>query len=185
MWSNLCEIFVRVCIGFLLLKLITCSALEFITRKNEKNITEKGILWKSRTLIKSDFFAMCTHAKTLEQNWNTVKHKRTQDLMKWKYLRNSTETDRQTHTTILWKLYRSTCVNHQPKLENFAGAKFYCSHALLDRHQHSQIREKMPEFSMVVYAIFTAWAQRQVQWNNNTKSYVIYHGQQICTLDEV
>jgi len=36
------------------------------------------------------------------------------------------------------------------ELEDFVGAKFYCSHTLADSNQHIWIREKMLEFSSTV-----------------------------------
>jgi len=35
-------------------------------------------------------------------------------------------------------------------MENFVGAKFYCTHALADGNQHLRIREKTLEFSSSV-----------------------------------
>ena len=58
-----------------------------------------------------------------------------------------------TTTTVLRPLYRSTCVSWHLQLgikENFAGAKFYCSHALGDGNQRIRIRQKTLEFSSTV-----------------------------------
>jgi len=57
-----------------------------------------------------------------------------------------------TTTTILWPLYRSTCVSRHLLLRTggFFGAKFSCLHALADSNQSIRIREKMLEFSSTV-----------------------------------
>jgi len=39
------------------------------------------------------------------------------------------------------------------ELEDFAGAKSYCPHALADGSQHIQIREKTLEFSTVLSSL--------------------------------
>jgi len=48
-------------------------------------------------------------------------------------------------------LYRTTAISQHPQLRtgDFAGAKFHCQHALADGNQHTGIREKMLEFSVM------------------------------------
>jgi len=52
-------------------------------------------------------------------------------------------------TTILWPLYRSTCISWHLhlQLEDSVGEKFYCPHTLADGNRHVQISEKMLDFS--------------------------------------
>jgi len=58
-------------------------------------------------------------------------------------------TDIDTHETHTIILYRTTCVNQNPRLqlEDSAGAKFYCPHALADGKQYIQTRQ---HFSLAV-----------------------------------
>jgi len=66
-----------------------------------------------------------------------------------------------TTTTILRPLYRSTCVSRHLQLrtvlENFAGAKFYCTHALPDGDQRIRIWEKTLEFSTTVLSTLSPY----------------------------
>jgi len=60
-----------------------------------------------------------------------------------------------TTTTILWPLYRSTCISQH--LEDFGGAKFYCPHALADGNEHIWIRQKTLEFSSTVLSTLSPY----------------------------
>ena len=57
-----------------------------------------------------------------------------------------------TTTTVLWPLYRSTCVSRhlQFRSAEFCWCKFYCLHVLAHGNQHIRIREKTLEFSTVL-----------------------------------
>ena len=70
-----------------------------------------------------------------------------------------------TITTVLWPLYRSTCIRadstFSEELEDFVRAKFYCLHAFADGHQCIRIREKMLEFSSTVLSTLYPYLHRE------------------------
>ena len=47
------------------------------------------------------------------------------------------------------------------ELEDFVGAKFYCSRALADGNQHIRIREKTLEFSSIVLSTLSLCIERE------------------------
>ena len=82
--------------------------------------------------------------------------------------------------TILQPLYRLTCIGWHLQLRSggFVGAEFYCLHAPADDNQRIQIREKMLEFSTLLFTL-----SPYLQQNDGSVKIMLIYG--IYSIEEI